>query len=80
MKNLAVTVLLALLVVLTAVSLRRSVLAHAATTGAPAMMAIGGDPVPLPPPKPSGLKPTNGPWLVAIGGDPVPLPPPKPKN
>jgi len=80
MKKLALTVLLALLVVLTAVSLRRSVLANAATTGAPAMMAIGGDPVPLPPAKPSSPKPSNARWSLAIGGDPVPLPPPKPSS
>jgi hypothetical protein len=51
MKNLVLTFLLALLVVLTAISVRRMV-AGTATTAAksPALVAIGADPVPLPPP------------------------------
>ena len=56
MKNLIVTLLLALLVVLTAVSVRRTVAGNATTVGSPALMAIGTEPVPLPPPPP---KPSN---------------------
>jgi hypothetical protein len=58
MKNLVVTLLLALLVVLTAVSVRRMVAGNATSTGSPALVAIGADPVPplLPPPPP---KPSN---------------------
>jgi len=67
MKNLALTFLLALLVVVTAISVRRMV---AGTSTAPgdvlSLVAIGTDPVPLPPPG----------KLAAIGTDPVPLPPP----
>jgi hypothetical protein len=57
MKNLAVAVLLALLVVLTAVSLRRAVAGTVVAADKPALLAIGTDPVPPmppgPPPKPS---------------------------
>jgi len=51
MKNIVLTFLLALLVVLAAVSVRRMV-AGTATTAvkSPALVAIGGAPVPLPPP------------------------------
>jgi hypothetical protein len=84
MKNLAVTVLLALLVVLTAASLRRAVAGTVVTADNPALVAIGTDPVPPldppPPPKPSNLKANNATRLLAIGTDPVPpLDPPKPK-
>ena len=82
MKKLALTVLLALLVALTAVSLRRAVAGTVATGDNPVLLAIGTDPVPpLPPPKPKNPKPSSAAWLLAIGTDPVPpLPPPKPKN
>jgi len=88
MKNLALTVLLALLVVLTAVSLRRAVSGTVAAADNPGLLAIGTDPVPPmlpgPPPKPSNLKPSNASWSLAIGTDPVPPmppgPPPKPSN
>ncbi len=65
MKNLVLTFLLALLVVLTAISVRR-VFAGNATFAAqrPNLVAIGGEPIPLPP-RPTG----------AIGGEPIPLPP-----
>ncbi len=67
MKNLILTFLLALLVVLTAISVRRMVAGTATAAGqSPTLVAIGTDPVPLPPPH----------KLVAIGTDPVPLPPP----
>ena len=58
MKNLVVTLLLALLVVLTAVSVRRMVAGSATSAGSPALVAIGTAPVPplLPPPPP---KPSN---------------------
>jgi hypothetical protein len=56
MKNLVVTLVLALLVVLTAVSVRRMVRGNATTVGSPALMAIGTEPVPLPPPPP---RPSN---------------------
>ena len=65
MKNYALTFLLALAVVLAAVTIRRSVTAMSGP-GFPSgpMMAIGGSPVPMPP------RP------VSIGGSPVPMPPP----
>ena len=51
MKNLVLTFLLALLVVLTAISVRRMVAGTATAAGhKPALVAIGVDPVPLPPP------------------------------
>jgi hypothetical protein len=58
MKNLVLTFLLALLVVLTCVSIRRMVGGNASFAGQkPALVAIGTDPYPpLPPPPP---KPTN---------------------
>ena len=76
MKNLAVTVLLALLVVLTAASLRRAVAGTVVAGDKPAIMAIGTEPVPpLPPPpkKPASVR------LIAIGTEPVPPLPPPPK-
>jgi len=62
MKNLALTLLLALLVVLTAVSVRRAVAGNATSAGSPALVAIGTDPVPPllpPPPPPPPPKPSN---------------------
>ncbi|MGA2611181.1 MAG: hypothetical protein ABSH01_27360 [Terriglobia bacterium] len=57
MKNLVLTFLLALLVVLTCVSIRRMVGGTPFAGQKPALVAIGGDPVPpFPPPPP---KPTN---------------------
>jgi len=50
MKNLVLTFLLALLVVLTAISVRRMVAGTTTAVKSPALIAIGGDPVPLPPP------------------------------
>jgi len=50
MKNIVLTFLLALLVVLTAVSVRHMVAGSAAPAAKPTLVAIGGDPVPLPPP------------------------------
>ena len=80
MKNSVVTLLLALLVVLTAVSVRRMVAGNATYAGTPTLVAIGTDPVPpVPPGKPSGPKEV-GLMLLAIGTDPVPpVPPPAPK-
>jgi hypothetical protein len=54
MKNLVLTFLLALLVVLTAVSVRRMVAGNASSTAqSPTLVAIGTSPVPtMPPPKP----------------------------
>jgi hypothetical protein len=58
MKNLVLTLLLALLAVATVISIRRMV---AGTTpfggGDHTLMAIGTDPVPLPPPPPGPPKP-----------------------
>ena len=67
MKNLILTFCLAVLVVVTAISVRRMVAGTATDAGQSlTLVAIGTDPVPLPPHK-----------LVAIGTDPVPLPPHK---
>jgi hypothetical protein len=52
MKNLVLTLLLALLVVLTAVSVRQMVAGNATTAQSPTLVAIGSSPVPLPPPPP----------------------------
>jgi len=58
MKNLVLTFVLALLVVVTAISIRRMVTATATVAGkTPTLVAIGGDPVPPVPPPPS--KPSN---------------------
>jgi len=68
MKNLALTFLLALLVVLTCLSLRRIVGGAPSFMGQkPMLVAIG--PEPVPPPRPSP---------VAIG--PEPVPPPRPSG
>jgi hypothetical protein len=54
MKNLVLTFLLALLVVVTAISVRRMVTGTASVAGkTPTLMAIGTDPVPPTPPKPT---------------------------
>jgi hypothetical protein len=65
MKNFSLALLLALLVVLSSVSLRRSVagIGGAPVPLPPGAVHIGGAPVPLPP------------GAVHIGGAPVPLPP-----
>jgi hypothetical protein len=66
MKNLVLTFLLALLVVLTCVSMRRMVAGTATFAGQkPTLVAIGPEPVPFPPPT-----------HVTIGPEPVPFPPP----
>jgi hypothetical protein len=63
MKNLVLTFVLALLVVLTCVSVRRMVAGTATSAGQMSMLgAIGPEPVPYPP-------------HVAIGPEPVPYPP-----
>jgi len=61
MKNLVLTFLLALLVVLTAISVRRMVAGNATAAGSPTLVAIGTDPVPpTPPPQPQPTtKPSN---------------------
>jgi len=66
MKNIFLTFFLALLVVVTAITVRRMV-AGTGTAAAqnPTLLAIGTDPVPFPP------------GLVGIGTDPVPFPPGK---
>ena len=54
MKNLVLTFLLALLVVVTAISVRRMVAGTASSTGQkPVVVAIGTDPVPPWPPAPA---------------------------
>jgi len=67
MKNYVLTFLLALLVVLTSMSLRRS------------MAGIGGAPVPVPPTVTGigGAPVPVTPTLTGIGGAPVPVPPTK---
>ncbi len=63
MKNYVLTFLLALLVVLAAVTIRRSLLGTTPSVGpGPTLVSMGGDPVPIPP-------------MVSMGGDPVPIPP-----
>ncbi len=67
MRNYVLTLLLAVVVVLTGLTVRRS-LSGATRSGADrptSLIAIGGSPVPVPPPA-----------LVSIGGSPVPVPPP----
>jgi len=77
MKNLAATVLLALLVVLTCASLRRAVAGTVVTADKPALLAIGTAPVPPMPP----TKPSDAGRLMAIGTAPVPpMPPTKPSG
>lgn len=79
MKNYILTFVLAVLVVLASVSLRKAIAANGpASTNAASLVAIGPEPVPLPPPsvaigpEPVPLPPPS----VAIGPEPVPLPPP----
>ena len=79
MKNHFIAFLLALLIVLSSVSLRRSV---AGIGGSPIplpppeaqasnALGIGGSPIPLPPPE---ARTSKG---LGIGGSPIPLPPPE---
>jgi hypothetical protein len=79
MKNYAVTLLLALAVVLAAFTVRRSVMGITGP-GFPSgpVVAIGGSPVPIPPPPMSigGSPVPIPPPPVSIGGSPVPIPPP----
>jgi len=91
MRNLTLTFLLALLVVITAMSVQRMVAGSATVAGeSPILVAIGTDPVPLGGPKigtdpvPLGGPkigtdpvPLGGPKRMAIGTDPVPLGGPK---
>jgi len=65
MKNFLLAFLLALLVVLTGITLRRSVagIGGSPVPLPPSAVSIGGSPVPLPP------------SAESIGGSPVPLPP-----
>jgi len=58
MKNLVLTFLLALLVVATALSIRRMVVGNT-PSAAPALMAIGTSPVPNPQPPPPPPPPTK---------------------
>jgi len=53
MKNIVLTFLLALLVVLTAISVRRFVAGTLTAAPAPGGIAIGTSPVPWPPPEPT---------------------------
>lgn len=78
MKNTVLTLLLAVLVVLTSVTLRKAFTgAVAFSNSGNALVAIGPSPVPLPPnvaaigPSPVPLPPN----VAAIGPSPVPLPP-----
>ena len=78
MKNYALTFLLALAVVLAAVTIRRSITAMSGSGfSSGSMMAIGGSPVPMPPrPVSIGGSPVPmPPRPVSIGGSPVPMPP-----
>jgi len=59
MKNLVLTFLLALLVVLTAISVRRVIAGTAPAAPASGLIAIGTSPVPWPPPEPTPQKPSN---------------------
>jgi hypothetical protein len=80
MKNYILTFLLAVLVVLASVSLRRAIAANGVgPTDAGVVLAIGPGPVPIPPtkvaigPGPVPIPPSK----VAIGPGPVPIPPSK---
>ena len=81
MKSFLLTLLLALLVVLTALSLRRAVAAGVtATDQGSSLVALGGEPVPLPPTAKAKLGGEPVPWphtKLALGGEPVPWPPTK---
>ena len=69
MKNYFLAFLLALLIAVSSVALRRGI------------AAIGGSPIPLPPPQAVGIGgspiPLPPPQAVGIGGSPIPLPPPQ---
>ena len=78
MKNYILTLVLAMLVVLASVSLRRAFAANSADVNSGAtLVAIGPSPCPLPPrvaaigPSPAPLPPK----VAAIGPSPAPLPP-----
>jgi hypothetical protein len=78
MKNTVLTLLLAVLVVLTSVMLRRSFTgATALANSGNTLLAIGPSPVPIPPhvaaigPSPVPIPP----HVAAIGPSPVPIPP-----
>lgn len=78
MKTYLLTLVLAVLVVLTGVSLRRSAAKVGNSTGAyPPVAGIGGSPIPLPPMGAGiGGSPIPLPPMAAgIGGSPIPLPP-----
>jgi hypothetical protein len=78
MKNLVLTFLLALLVVATAMSLRRTVAGTAPSGGqGSTLIAIGTGPVPYPPPQSIGTGPVPYPPKHSIGTGPVPYPPPQ---
>ena len=79
MKNYFLAFLLALLVVLSSVSVRRSV---AGIGGSPIpipppevqasrVLGIGGSPIPIPPPEGQASN------VLGIGGSPIPIPPPE---
>ncbi len=76
MKKYALALLLAVLVVLTGMTLRRSVVgASPSNAEVQKLVAIGGEPVPLPPQLSIGGEPVPLPPGETIGGEPVPLPP-----
>lgn len=77
MKNCVLAVLLALLVVLTGITLRRSLAGRGvAGVAGQTLVAIGTEPVPLPPSVGIGTEPVPlPPSQVGIGTEPVPLPP-----
>ncbi len=72
MKKYIFAFLLALLVVLTGMTLRRS------------MAAVGGSPIPWPPARVAAIGGAPIPWpparVAAIGGAPIPWPPAKPAS
>ena len=77
MRNYILTFVLALLVVVASVSLRRAITANAVDVNGATLVAIGPSPAPLPPrvsaigPSPAPLPPR----FSAIGPSPAPLPP-----
>ncbi|MBZ5562740.1 MAG: hypothetical protein LAP13_09995 [Acidobacteriia bacterium] len=76
MKKYALALLLAVLVVMTGMTLRRSVVgASPSNVQVQKLVAIGADPVPLPPQLSIGADPVPLPPGRTIGADPVPLPP-----
>lgn len=78
MKSYTLTFVLALLVVLASVSLRKTMAANgAASANVASLVAIGPEPVPWPPTR-VAIGPEPVPWPpthVAIGPEPVPWPP-----